>query len=135
MNEFYKAMAAASAGLLGLSGSVWAETCCNPASPFILGEAFPEIPATCETIGGWVDRAPEIDARISFTIVGPVAEVHWDGALAYLIMCEQPGVQVMCVTYSTNGLEPGDVVMLAGGYSRVGEKQVMLDPCLPYDAP
>ncbi len=135
MKRSQKAMAAASAGLLLLSGPAWSEACCDPASPFILGEAFPEIPATCATVGDWVDRAPQIDARISFTIVGPVAEVHFDGALAYLIMCEATGVQVMCVTYSTNDLEPGDVVMLAGGYSRIGEKQVMLDPCLPYDAP
>lgn len=130
-----KAVALTAIGLIAACGNAWAEACCDPASPFVLGEAFPETPATCETVGDWVNRAPQIDARISFTIVGPVAEVHFDGALAYLIMCEPAGVQVMCVTYSTNDLEPGDTVMLAGGYSRVGEKQVMLDPCLPYDAP
>lgn len=122
-------------GLLASYVNASAQVCCDPESPFGLGEAFPEIPATCETIGGWIDRAPEIDARITMTIVGPVTEVHWDGSLAYLLMCEQTSVQVMCVTYSTNDLEPGDVVLLAGGYSRVGEKQVLLDPCLPYDAP
>ena len=45
-------------------------------------------------------------------------------------MCAPPGVQVMCVTYSTNGLEAGDVVLFGGGYRRVGERQIMLDPCL-----
>ena len=39
-------------------------------------------------------------------------------------------MQVMCVAYSANDMRPGDVVMFGGGYSRVGEKQVMLDPCL-----
>ncbi len=61
---------------------------------------------------------------------GALSAVETDGALAYLIMCAQPGIQVMCVTYETNAMKPGDVVLFAGGYSRVGEKQVMLDPCL-----
>jgi len=39
-----------------------------------------------------------------------------------------PGVQVM--PYSTNDLEAGDVVLFGGGCRRVGEKQIMLDPCL-----
>ena len=63
-------------------------------------------------------------------IVGRLASVNWDGALAYLVMCEPAGVHVMCVTYSQGELAPGDVVMFAGGYSRAGERQVMLDPCL-----
>jgi len=135
MTRKIRVAAIAAIGSLAICANARSQECCDPASPFILGEAFPQIPATCETVGGWIDRAPQIDARISFTIVGPVEEVHWDGALAYLIMCEPTGVQVMCVTYSTNDLAPGDVVMLAGGYSRVGDKQVMLDPCLPYDSP
>jgi hypothetical protein len=64
------------------------------------------------------------------TVRGTLSHVETDGALAYLIMCGQGGAQVMCVTYQTNGMKPGDTVLFAGGYSRVGEKQVMLDPCL-----
>jgi len=63
-------------------------------------------------------------------IEGKLKAVKFDGTLAYLLMCEPPGAQVVCVTYSTNGLGPGDVVLFAGGYRRVGEKQIILDPCL-----
>lgn len=43
--------------------------------------------------------------------------MHSDGVMAYLLMCEPDGVQVMCVTYSANSLKRGDVVVLGGGYS------------------
>lgn len=99
-------------------------------SPFTLGEAYPETPATCETIGDWIDRAPDTLDRVSLAISGKLVAAQWDGALAYLVMCKEPGVQVMCVTYSLNGRKPGDQVMFAGGYSRVGERRIMLDPCL-----
>jgi hypothetical protein len=46
----------------------------------------------------------------SLGITGKLKAVTFDGTLAYLLMCEPPGVQVMCVTYSTNGLEAGDAV-------------------------
>jgi hypothetical protein len=109
---------------------VHAETCCDPAGPFVLGEAYPEQAATCETIEYWMNRAPNVDARISLAIRGALTAVEFDGTLAYLVMCDPSAVQVMCVTYSTNGREPGDVVLFGGGYIRVGEKQIMLDPCL-----
>ena len=50
--------------------------CCDPKGPFVLGEAFPEIPATCTSLPDWIDRAPDINARISFSIVGVLEEVH-----------------------------------------------------------
>jgi hypothetical protein len=43
-------------------------------------------------------------------------------------------VHVMCVTYCPFEGDPDSVLMLAGGYMRVGENQIMLDPCLAYDA-
>lgn len=107
-----------------------AEPCCDPASPFRPGESYPETPATCETVAGWIERAPDTEARITMGITGKLTHVEFDGVLAYLVMCEEPGVQVMCLTYGTNGMKPGETVQFAGGYSRVGEKQVMLDPCL-----
>ena len=109
---------------------VRAENCCDPKGPYKLGEEYPETPATCENIKYWADRAPRTEDRISLGITGKLTAVKFDGALAYLLMCEPPGTQVLCVTYSTNGLEPGDVVLFGGGYRRVGEKQIMLDPCL-----
>ena len=64
------------------------------------------------------------------SITGQLVATEWDGALAYLIMCPEDGVQVMCVTYSRDGRNVGDTVLFGGGYNRVGERQIMLDPCL-----
>lgn len=119
-----------SALFLLLPAPLRAQDCCDPAGPFRAGEAYADQPATCETIGHWIERAPEVDARISLTVRGVLSDVQSDGALAYLIMCGEGGVQVMCVTYQTNGMQPGEAVLFAGGYARVGEKQAMLDPCL-----
>ena len=116
--------------LLATAGAVGAQECCDPGGPFRPGEAYADVPASCDTVGHWVDRAPTVDARITMAIRGKLSAVETDGALAYLIMCAEGGVQVMCVTYQTNGMTPGDTVLFGGGYARVGEKQVMLDPCL-----
>ena len=112
-----------------LSGAQ-ARECCDPESPFREGEGYADTPATCETAARWIDEAPDEDERISFVITGEVVSIDWDGALAYLVMCPEDGVQVMCVTYSKEGREVGETVLFAGGYSRVGERRIMLDPCL-----
>ena len=106
------------------------EECCDPAGPFGLGEAYPETLATCETLRHWADRAPKTDDRITLGIKGKLTGVHFDGVMAYLLMCEPADIQVMCVTYGTNGRVRGDVVVFGGGYSRVDAHHVMLDPCL-----
>lgn len=95
-----------------------------------MGEGYAERPATCETIKHWIDRAPATDDRITLTITGPLAAVQWDGTLAYLVMCDEKDVQVMCVTYSKEGRHVGDTVLFAGGYARYGARRIMLDPCL-----
>jgi hypothetical protein len=74
-------------------------------------------------------KSPRVD-RVSIGIIGHLVSVDWDGALAYLIMCDEPGVQVMCVTYSKDGMNIGDKVLFGGGYSRVDDNKIMLDPCL-----
>ena len=102
----------------------------DPDSPFRIGEGYAEVPATCETIADWIELAPEIDARFSFSIQGELVASDWDGALAYLVMCNEPGIQIMCVTYSNEGHEVGQEVFFAGGWSRVDERKVLLDPCL-----
>lgn len=112
------------------AASAQADDCCGPASPFRLGEAYAEQPASCETLRRWAEAAPDIEGRVTMTVRGRLAAVETDGTLAYLVMCEEPGTQVMCVTYETNGMQPGETVLFAGGYARVGETQVMLDPCL-----
>ncbi|MCP1197835.1 hypothetical protein [Notoacmeibacter sp. MSK16QG-6] len=85
---------------------------------------------TCRTIGDWIDHAPDIDARFSLTIEGKLVDSQWDGALAYLIMCDEAAIQVMCVTYSSEGRTIGETVQFAGGWNRIGKGQVLLDPCL-----
>lgn len=102
----------------------------DPEGPFREGEGF-GTPVTCDTIGDWIDRVPDYDGRITMVITGELVESHWDGALAYLIMCGPEQVQVMCVTYYPSEVD-GRQLLLAGGYNRVGERQVMLDPCLAY---
>jgi hypothetical protein len=80
--------------------------------------------------GYWADRAPTTDARITLAIRGKLATVSWNGVLAYLVMCDAPGLQVVCVTYQTNGMQAGDVVIFGGGYERRGPKHIVMDPCL-----
>jgi hypothetical protein len=103
----------------------------DPDGPFRIGEGF-GTPATCETIGDWIDKVPDYDGRISMVITGKIVESHWDGALAYLIMCEPGDIQVMCVTYHASEVN-GKTVKFAGGYSRVGDQHILLDPCLDYE--
>lgn len=100
--------------------------------PFREGEGFGTA-ATCESIGDWIDRVPDYDGRISMVITGKLVESHWDGALAYLIMCEPEDIQVMCVTYYPAEVTD-ETILFAGGYNRHGERQIMLDPCLVYPA-
>lgn len=128
-----KSLILAAAWLIGLAWSdaaARAEAWREPDSPYRLGEAYPDILATCDTVNYWIDHAPRIDARITMGIEGVLSAVEWDGTLAYLIMCEEPGVQVMCVTYSKEGREIGEKVVFGGGYVRAGERRIMLDPCL-----
>ncbi len=100
--------------------------------PFRPGEGFGR-PASCASLPGWIERAPETEARVTMVIDGEIVESHWDGALAYLIMCAPEEVQVMCVTYYPKEAGSG-TVRFAGGYNRVGARQVILDPCLVYPA-
>ncbi|MDI6839158.1 MAG: hypothetical protein QMD99_26055 [Rhizobiaceae bacterium] len=116
--------------LTGTASALRGEPVIDPEGPFRMGEGYAERPATCETIKRWIDQAPATDDRITLTITGRLAAVQWDGTLAYLVMCEEKNVQVMCVTYSKEGRNVGDTVLFAGGYARYGARRIMLDPCL-----
>jgi hypothetical protein len=87
-------------------------------------------PATCETMSFWLERAPDVAGRITMATVGELAAVGADDALTYLIMCQPHEIQIMCVTYSVGDFKPGDVAVFAGGFSRAGERRIILDPCL-----
>lgn len=121
-------LAAATLALLAVPGqsAEWEK----PDSPYRMGEAYPDVPATCETAKRWIEHAPKTDNRVSFAITGELVQIEWDGVLAYLIMCNEADVQVMCVTYSKDGRKVGDKVLFGGGYSRVDDRRIMLDPCL-----
>lgn len=130
MQPFFTVPALAGAILLAATVPAHAQKCCDPDGPFTLGEDFPETPATCETMGYWQSRAPNDLGRISMAITGVLTNVKFDGALAYLTMCGNSEPQVLCITYSTNGMKVGDKVAFAGGYNRAGKDRVVLDPCL-----
>ncbi|WP_244412750.1 hypothetical protein [Ancylobacter novellus] len=119
-----------SALVLSAQSSAADSSCCDPASPFRPGEAYPETLAGCDTLRRWADAAPRTDNRITLGIKGRLTGIHTDGVMAYLLMCEPADVQVMCVTYSANDLSRGDVVVFGGGYSRLDDHHVVLDPCL-----
>ncbi len=106
--------------------------CCDPMGPFSAAETSARHPATCETIGAWIDRAPDGAERINLTISGVLSFVGRDDALAYLVMCPPDGVQILCVAYQTNGMQIGDTVVFGGGFSRAGPDRIILDPCLAY---
>ena len=118
--------------LMLLTGSLpaHAEPCCDPASPFRIGEGYADHPATCANTRFWLDHAPDDDGRISMTVRGRLSVVEFDGTLAYLIMCEEPEARVLCVTYQTGGFKPGETVVFGGGFQSAGENRIMLDPCL-----
>ncbi len=63
-------------------------------------------------------------------ITGRVTLIQTDGVLWYVAVCADPGVRVLCVTYSENDLKLGDNVVLRGGYNRQDRRHVLLDPCL-----
>ncbi|MFD1798061.1 hypothetical protein ACFSC1_19005 [Paracoccus aurantiacus] len=107
----------------------------SPGSPFVIGEAFPDTPASCDSLPGWLYKAPEYDGRISMAVRGELTASESDGVLAYLFMCPAEKVQVVCITYEEHEVIAGKQVLLAGGFAGVGDGQVVLDPCLAYDAP
>jgi hypothetical protein len=112
--------------------SAGAEGIFDPESPFREGEGMPETPATCTTAEKWVQREPKYDGRITFAIEGALSDVSEDGALAYLLMCEEGPMQVMCVTYHSHGRKSGDRVLMAGGYNNYDGSMIVLDPCMAW---
>jgi hypothetical protein len=86
--------------------------------------------ASCDDIAGQLPDSVPADTRVDLAIAGPVSLVRTDGALWYVAVCADPGVRVLCVTYSGNDLKIGDRAILRGGYNRQDRRHVLLDPCL-----
>jgi hypothetical protein len=97
---------------------------------FSYGEEAARAPARCPDLRAMAAGLPALAQRISLTIVGEVTAIQSDGALWYVVMCASPDVRVLCVTYQSNDMKRGDPVLFRGGYSRVDDDHVALDPCL-----
>jgi hypothetical protein len=68
--------------------------------------------------------------RIDLWVSGALTLIHSDEALWYLAICSDPGIRVMCVTYSDNAMKLGERVLVRGGMRILDETHIVLDPCL-----
>lgn len=94
-------------------------------------EEMPSENATCdglaETVAGLEVASGD---RIDLWVSGPLTLIHTDDALWYLAICSEPGIRVMCVTYSDNAMKLGERVVIRGGMRILDETHIILDPCL-----
>lgn len=95
---------------------------------FSLGDLPAQGAASCDTIRAMSAGLSMPDDRIDLTLKGALTTVRTDGALWYLLMCGD--VRVLCVTYESNDMKAGDEVIVKGGYKRLDDNHIMLDPCL-----
>jgi hypothetical protein len=100
-------------------------------NPFADPDMHPSYQARCHEVRALTRDRETGATRIDFSVTGPLALVHFDGTLAYLGLCgSEPDPKVLCITYQTNDMKVGDVVTVAGGYSRPNPDFIVLDPCL-----
>jgi len=99
-------------------------------SAFSAPEQPARSPANCSEIRPMSAGLPHQTTRIDLSTTGVLTAVHTDGALWYLVMCSAPDVRVMCVTYASNDMKPGERVTFRGGYNRIDPDHAVLDPCL-----
>jgi hypothetical protein len=100
-------------------------------NPFADPDMQPSYQARCHEVRELTKDHETGATRVDFSVTGPLALVHFDGTLAYLGLCgTAPAPKVLCVTYQTNDMRVGDVVTVAGGYSRPNDDFIVLDPCL-----
>ena len=94
-------------------------------------EEMPKQNASCEGLAAIIAEleTPEGN-RIDLWASGPLTYIHSDEALWYLAICPQSGVQVMCITYSGNGMKLGDNILIRGGMRILDKTHIVLDPCL-----
>ncbi|MBM1170234.1 hypothetical protein [Microvirga arabica] len=100
-------------------------------NPFADPDMHPSYRAQCHEVRDLTKDRETGETRVDFSVTGPLDLVHFDGTLAYLGLCGTvPAPKVLCVTYQTNDMKVGDVVTVAGGYSRPNPDFIVLDPCL-----
>jgi hypothetical protein len=102
-------------------------------NPFADPDMQPSYRAQCHEVRELTKDRGTGETRVDFSVTGPLALVHFDGTLAYLGLCgAAPEPKVLCVTYQTNDMKVGEVVTVAGGYSRPNPDFIVLDPCLAH---
>jgi hypothetical protein len=100
-------------------------------NPFADADMKPSAQARCNEVRRLTRDRDAGPKRVDLSVTGPLALVHFDGTLAYLGLCgTEPDPKVLCITYSTNDMKVGDMVVVAGGYSRPNPDYIVLDPCL-----
>jgi hypothetical protein len=84
--------------------------------------------AGCAEVRAMAEGLPAREERIDLSIQGSLTLVKTDGALWYLVMCDD--LRIMCVTYQSNDMKTGERVVMQGGYRRLDDRHAVLDPCL-----
>ena len=120
------------AAALVLALSMWASA--GAQDIFANRPAFsgPEQPAKrraeCGELRAMAEGLPVPNTRIDLAVTGELRLVTGDGALRYLVICED--LRVMCVTYESNDMQIGERVLMRGAYRRLDDNHAVLDPCL-----
>jgi hypothetical protein len=116
--------------MLGSTAGAWSQEGLER-NPFADPDMQPSYQAQCHEVRELTNDRETGATRVDFSVTGALALVHFDGTLAYLGLCgNAPDPKVLCVTYQTNDMKVGDVVTVAGGYSRPNPDFIVLDPCL-----
>jgi hypothetical protein len=102
----------------------------SPKAPFADADMQPASRARCADLRRLTEGVETGAKRIDLAVEGELTIIHSDGVLTYLGLCRSPEPQVLCVTYSDNGMKLSNRVTLAGGYSRPDADHILLDPCL-----
>jgi hypothetical protein len=95
---------------------------------FSLGDHPARSIAQCHEVRAMSEGLPDPGFRIDLSATGKLTLVKTDGALWYLVICQD--VRIMCVTYESNAMKVGDVVKMQGAYQRLDANHIVLDPCL-----
>lgn len=94
-------------------------------------EGTPETVATCADLAATTrDLRVPAHERVDLWASGPVTIVDTDRVLWYIGICREPGIRVLCVTYSDNGMQTGDTVTVRGAMRIQDARHILLDPCL-----
>ena len=96
-----------------------------------LTQPAPSFHATCGDLRSKAATLkPDAETLVTIEVEGALRGVHFDGALAYLLLCAAPDPQLLCVTYATGGRKVGDRATVTGAFSQRDADHILLDPCL-----